>query len=105
VLPQPVYMNMSDLAHMAAQKAAHIHNSNPDINFGRGGGDLEDESPELQTPTADQHGMITGPPPPQQQQVHILNGANSQAVTQPGTKVKWGSTTGNAAPVAHSTKR
>ena len=63
VLPQPVYMNMGDLAQMAAARAASLRNSSPDCRAGGGGGGAineEDESPELKTPTADQHGMIPG---------------------------------------------
>ena len=56
VLPQPVYMNMGDLAQMAAARAR----SSPAI-IDEGQED-EEESPELKTPTADnQHvSMIPG---------------------------------------------
>ncbi len=50
-------MNMSELAQLAAQKANHIHHSNPEMNSYD-----DDESPELKTPTADQHGMSLGQP-------------------------------------------
>ena len=53
VLPQPVYMNMGDLAQMAAARAR----SSPAIIDEQ----EEDESPELKTPTAEnQHAMIPG---------------------------------------------
>ena len=45
VLPQPVYMNMSDLASMAAQKAQNFQQNHPTI---------EEESPDLKTPTAEE---------------------------------------------------
>ena len=56
VLPQPVYMNMGDLAQMAAAKAR----SSPAI-IDEANETLEDaESPELKTPTAEHQGMIPG---------------------------------------------
>ena len=81
VLPQPVYMNMGDLALMAAQKAqqngSFNHGSQGNLsssssgfppggaNNGNGnagnGGVLEEDSPELKTPTAeDMNTTITG---------------------------------------------
>ena len=58
VLPQPVYMNMGDLAQMAAAKArsspAIIDEANEAMEDGG------EESPELKTPTAEHQGMIPG---------------------------------------------
>ena len=56
MLPQPVYMNMGDLAQMAAAKAR----SSPAI-IDEANEAVEDvESPELKTPTAEHQGMIPG---------------------------------------------
>ena len=55
VLPQPVYMNMSDLAALAVQKAQQQHMQlHPTI---------EEESPDLKTPTAEELQMIPGAAP------------------------------------------
>lgn len=54
VLPQPVYMNMSDLAVLAAQKAA-AQNAQSQIP-----GTIEEESPDLKTPTAEDLNQIPG---------------------------------------------
>ena len=58
MLPQPVYMNMGDLAQMAAAKArsspAIIDEANEAMEDGG------EESPELKTPTAEHQGMIPG---------------------------------------------
>ena len=83
MLPQPVYMNMGDLAQMAAARAGSLRNSSPDCRAAGGGGGggaicEEDESPELKTPTADQHGMIPGT-------AAAAAAASNQAVA--GTKV------------------
>lgn len=43
VVPQPVYMNMNELAALAAQKAAMNNDYSP----------LADDSPDLKTPTAE----------------------------------------------------
>ena len=56
MLPQPVYMNMGDLAQMAAAKAR----SSPAI-IDEANEAMEDaESSELKTPTAEHQGMIPG---------------------------------------------
>ena len=73
MLPQPVYMNMGDLAQMAAAKAR----SSPAIIDEAD--EEADESPELKTPTAEnQHmGMIPG---------GVMPASHNQAVST--TKVK-----------------
>ena len=48
MVPQPVYMNMSDLAAMAAQKKQQLEQSAMTV----------EESPDLKTPTAENQQML-----------------------------------------------
>ncbi len=49
VVPQPVYMNMGELAALAAQKAAMAATGHANNDYSP----LADDSPDLKTPTAE----------------------------------------------------